>query len=145
MSSDGMRDKINVASFIRVILIVAGVLILSAVGFFVANTQIHARAAFRDAKNVYLALSATEIEYYAAGQTIYDPTMEGNLAEGVRERVEKLADNEGTYKIVSYDVKNHRLTGLQYNNGNYYVDYTYKKGQSKWEVKYMMTISRYDD
>ena len=71
--------------------------------------------------------------------------MEGNIAEGVRDRVKTLADNEGTYRIVSYDIKKHKLTGMQYNNGNYYVDYTYKNGKSKWEVKYMMTISRYDD
>lgn len=139
------RDRINVSSVIRIILIIFVVAVLGITIFFVFDTQIHARNAFRDAKNVYLALSATEIEYYAQGKSIYDPSMEGNLSEGVRERVQSLADSEGNYKIVTYDVKNHRITGLQYNNGNYYVDYTYKKGETKWEVKYMMTISRYDD
>ena len=145
MKENGMRDKINASSFLRVILIIVGVVIICTAVFFVFDTQVHARAAFRDAKNVYLALSSTEIEYYAQGKSIYDPAMEGNIAEGVRDRVKTLADNEGTYRIVSYDIKKHKLTGMQYNNGNYYVDYTYKNGKSKWEVKYMMTISRYDD
>ena len=143
--NNSMREKNSVASVLRVILIIVLILFVCAVTFFVFDTQIHARAAFREAKNVYLALSSTEIEYYAQGKSIYDPAMEGNIAEGVRDRVKTLADNEGTYRIVSYDIKKHKLTGMQYNNGNYYVDYTYKNGKSKWEVKYMMTISRYDD
>ena len=139
------RDRIAVSGVFKVLIIIICACILLGLAFFVFDTQVRARHAFRDANNVYLALSSTEIEYYAQGKTIYDPSMEGNVAEGVRERVKTLADNEGTYRIVSYDVKKHQLTGMQYNNGNYYVDYTYKNGKAKWEVKYMMTISRYDD
>ena len=143
--NNSMREKNSVASVLRVILIIVLILFVCAVTFFVFDTQIHARAAFRDAKNVYLALNSVEIEYYAQGKSIYDPTSKDNMSEGVAEKVKALADNEGTYRIVSYDVKKHNLTGLIYNNGNYYVEYSSKNGSSKWEVKYMMTISRYDD
>ena len=138
-------DQITIAKIIRITLIVVCILVASVVLFFVFDVQVKSRAAFRDAKNVYLALNSVEIEYYAQGKSIYDPTSKDNMSEGVAEKVKALADNEGTYRIVSYDVKKHNLTGLIYNNGNYYVEYSSKNGSSKWEVKYMMTISRYDD
>ena len=126
-------------------LIILAALIIALAAFFVFKTRVQADHAFRDAKNVYLALSTAEIEYYAEGKSIYDPTKYNGLSDGVESRVRQLVDNEGEYRIISYDTKNHRVTEMLYFNGNYYVSFTGHNGKSEWEVKYLMPIYKYED
>lgn len=138
-------EVFSISRVLKVILILAGLLIIGACAFFAFRVRIMANNSFRDAKNVYMALSAVEIEYYSRGESIYDPTRYDGLAEGVAERVRLLAGNEGTYRIVSYDAKKHQLTGLIYNNDNIYVTYNLVDGESVWEVKYIMHLYSYTE
>ncbi|MBO6089351.1 MAG: hypothetical protein J6P37_03460 [Lachnospiraceae bacterium] len=138
-------EVFSISRVLKVILILAGLLIIGACAFFGFRVRIMANNSFRDAKNVYMALSAVEIEYYSRGESIYDPTRYDGLAEGVAERVRLLAGNEGTYRIVSYDAKKHQLTGLIYNNDNIYVTYNLVDGESVWEVKYIMHLYSYTE
>ena len=73
MSKNEQHNLINIASMIRILLIVLTVLIVVISAFFFFRTRILAKHALRDAKNVYLALSTAEIEYYSKGKNIYDP------------------------------------------------------------------------
>ena len=139
------NNVISIARIIRIVLIILAALIIVLSAFFVFRTRVKADHAFRDAKNVYLALSTAEIEYYAEGKSIYDPSKYNGLADGVERRVRELVDNEGEYRIISYDTKNHRVTGMLYFNGNYYVSFNSNKGKSEWEVKYLMPIYKYED
>ena len=141
------KERVNFgfANVIRIILIVVAVVLLAFGVFFVFRTRNLADQAFRDAKNVYLALSTADIEYYSQGKSIYDPTQYNGLSEGVTERVKVLVDNEGAYRVVSYDPREHRVTGMIYYNKNYYVMYSYTNGHSEWEVKYLMPIYTYKD
>ena len=144
-----MREKegfsISFAKVIRIIATVLAVAFIVVVIFFVFRTRVKADQAFRDAKNIYLALSTAEIEFYSQGLSVYDPANYSGLSEGVEERVKELVDNEGTYRIVSYDMKNHRVTGMIYNNGNYYVTFSRENDEIEWEVKYLMPIYTYKD
>lgn len=134
------RTGFGFANVIRIILIVLAVAFLAFCVFFVFRTRNLADQSFRDAKNVYLALSTADIEYYSKGKSIYDPTQYNGLSEGVVERVKTLVDNEGSYRVIAYDMKEHRVTGMIYYNKNYYVMYSYENGHSTWEVKYLMPI-----
>ena len=138
-------EVFSISRVLKVILILAGLLIIGACAFFGFRVRIMANNSFRDAKNVYMALSAVEIEYYSRGESIYDPTRYDGLAEGVAERVRLLAGNDGKYRIVSYDAKKHQLTGLIYNNDNIYVTYNLVDGESVWEVKYIMHLYSYTE
>lgn len=136
---------INLSGVIRIIAITFGVLILVALIFIVSRTTVLAKQAFRDAKNVYLALSSAEIEYYSQGKSIYDPSKFDGLSDGVAEMVKQLADNEGTYRIVSYDSKKHQIREMIYTNGNYYVTFKLDNDSREWRVKYLIPIYRYVD
>lgn len=144
-----MKEKelgtINIGNIFRIVLIILLVLFVGFGIFFVFSTRTKADHAFRDAKNVYLALSTAEIEYYSRGESIYDPTQYNGLSEGVAERVRQLADNEGSYRVISYNSKEHRVTGMIYYNNNFYVTFADDNGKTIWEVKYLMPIFTYKD
>lgn len=138
-------SQINIGRVLRAVLIILGVLIIGAAVFFVFATRIRARHMLRDAKNVYIALSATEIEYYAQGKTIYDPSMPSGVAYGVKSRVKALCDNEGNFEVLSFDESKHRVRYMIYTNGRYKVIYYGTGERNTWEVSYSMTIFHYYD
>lgn len=138
-------SQIHIGRILRAVLIILGVLIIGAAVFFVFATQIRGRQVLRDAKNVYIALSATEIEYYAAGKTIYDPAMPSGVAMGVKSRVKALCDNEGNYELISFDRTRHRVRYLLYTNGRYRVTYYGNGDHNTWEVTYGLTLFRFFD
>ena len=140
-----LQGKINIGNILKVVLIILLVLFIGFGIFYFFTIRTKADHAFRDAKNVYLALSTAEIEYYSRGESIYDPTKYNGLSEGVMERVRQLVDNEGSYRVVSYNTKEHRVTGMIYYNQNFYVTFDDQNGNTTWEVKYLMPIFTYKD
>ena len=140
-----LQGKINIGNILKVVLIILLVLFIGFGIFYFFTIRTKADHAFRDAKNVYLALSTAEIEYYSRGESIYDPTKYNGLSEGVMERVRQLVDNEGSYRVISYNTKEHRVTGMIYYNRNFYVTFDDQNGNTTWEVKYLMPIFTYKD
>ncbi|MBO4774976.1 MAG: hypothetical protein J5515_00045 [Lachnospiraceae bacterium] len=140
-----LQGKINIGNILRVVLIILLVLFIGFGIFYFFTIRTKADHAFRDAKNVYLALSTAEIEYYSRGESIYDPTKYNGLSDGVMERVRQLVDNEGSYRVISYNTKEHRVTGMIYYNQNFYVTFDDQNGNTTWEVKYLMPIFTYKD
>ncbi len=140
-----LQGKINIGNILKVVLIILLVLFIGFGIFYFFTIRTKADHAFRDAKNVYLALSTAEIEYYSRGESIYDPTKYNGLSDGVMERVRQLVDNEGSYRVISYNTKEHRVTGMIYYNQNFYVTFDDQNGNTTWEVKYLMPIFTYKD
>jgi len=138
-------SQIHIGWILRAVLIILGVLIICAAVFFVFATQVRGRQVLRDAKNVYIALSATEIEYYAKGDTIYDPSMPSGLKSGVKSSVKALCDNEGDYEVISFDRTRHRVRYMLYTNGRYRVTYYGNGDHNTWEVTYGLTLFRFFD
>ncbi len=140
-----LQGKINIGNILKVVLIILLVLFIGFGIFYFFTIRTKADHAFRDAKKVYLALSTAEIEYYSRGESIYDPTKYNGLSDGVMERVRQLVDNEGSYRVISYNTKEHRVTGMIYYNQNFYVTFDDQNGNTTWEVKYLMPIFTYKD
>lgn len=140
-----MKDRINLGKVIKFILIAVGLFIIGIAVFTFFRIRSNAKDALRDAKNVYLALYTTDIEYYAQGKTIYDHSKPDGMAEGVKEKVEMLADSDGKYIITSYNMKRREVTGMQYRNGHYLVTLTIKDGHEIWTVDYSMRLYRLTD
>ncbi len=145
MDKNKTGELISVSRVFKLILILAGLLIIGMSVFFAFRLRVGTNHAFREAKNVYMALSAVEIDYYSRGESIYDPSNYNGLSRGVAERVTQLAGNDGTYRIVNYDNKKHRILNMIYTNGNYYVSYNYNNGESLWEVKYLLPLYSYKE
>ena len=145
MDKNKTGELISVSRVFKLILILAGLLIIGMSVFFVFRLRTGTNHAFREAKNVYMALSAVEIDYYSRGESIYDPSNYNGLSAGVVDRVEQLAGSEGTYRIISYDSKKHRILNMIYTNRNYYVSYSYNNNESLWEVKYLMPLYSYKE
>lgn len=143
--TEKLQGKINIGNILKIVLIILLVLFIGFGIFYFFTIRTKADHAFRDAKNVYLALSTAEIEYYSRGESIYDPTKYNGLSDGVMERVRQLVDNEGSYRVISYNTKEHRVTGMIYYNQNFYVTFDDQNGKTTWEVKYLMPIFTYKD
>ena len=140
-----MKDRINLGKAIKFILIAVGIFIIGIGVFMFFRIRANAKTALREAKNVYLALYTTDIEYYAQGKSIYDHSKPDGIADGVKEVVNRLADADGKYIITSYNVRKREVTGLQYRSGHYLVTFTKKDGEEVWTVDYSMRLYRMTD
>lgn len=89
-------------------------------------------------------LNTTDIEYYAEGRCVYDPARPYGLAEGVTYKVKALVDNEGAYRILTYDKETRQITGFTYWNEGYQVNYSYYDNNSVWEVSYSFRLYKMD-
>ena len=139
------ESGISFGRILKILLIIMGVLIICTAVFFWFYIHKNAKLALRDAKNVYMALNSVEIEYYAQGKSIYDPKKYNGLADGVLKKVQDLVENEGTFRILSYDEKSHQILVLQYRLGYYQINYDDSPTETVWEVNYMFNVYRFED
>ena len=137
-------ERISLWRIFKIFIVLLGVLIIGTALFLSFKIRRNAKISLREAKNVYLALNTTDIEYYASGKCIYDPTRPYGLSEGVANEVKRLVDNEGAYRILSYDKATRQITGFCYWNDGYQVNYSNYDGNSVWEVSYFFRLYRMD-
>ena len=137
--------RFTLGSVLRIILIVFVVLFVGTCLFLIAKIRIDADSALRNAKNIRMSLRSADIEMYAQGKTIYNPSKKNGLEDGVKEKVERFAEAKGTYTITSYNMKEHELTGMTYRQGNYVV-YFSKNGENiTWDVNFLMNVYHFDE
>ncbi|MBQ7707466.1 MAG: hypothetical protein IJT72_06790 [Lachnospiraceae bacterium] len=101
------------------------------------------RTAFKEAKNVKLALSMLDIEYYSKGKCVYEPDKKHGLSKESIERIRGILENKGTVDIISYDYDLKIVTGFTYQIGNYKVTYRYEDGEDNWDVDYFINLYDY--
>ena len=132
----------KVAKFIAIVLIA---FIVGAAVFFFFMIRSKSKAALRDAKNIRVALQSADIEMYGIKKTIYNPYKPYGLEDTVDEKVNELLDVKGIYRITSYDMKRHELTGMTYKEGNYTVTFTKKNDDIIWDVDYNLNVFTFKD
>ncbi len=126
--------------------VIAATLVILLIGFL-AFAQIRiasdGRLALREAKNIRLAAAAVDIEAYAAGQSIYAPERAEGLAQGVRERMERLVDINGVIRLTGYDKATRKITGFTYRTEEYLVVLFEEDGEEHWQVYNLHKIMDY--
>lgn len=142
---DSSKGRFTLASVIKVILIVLGVLIICMTLFVIFKVKIDSHSALRNAKNVRMSLQSADIEMYAAGKTIFNPSNKNGLEDGVAQKVETYADPKGVYSITAYDAKKHELTGMTYRQGNYVIYFTKKGEDVTWDMNLILNIAHYEE
>ena len=135
-----VETRLNVGKYLKIILIVIGILLLCVALFAFVKIKRDARAALRDAKNVQMALRSADIEMYGKGKTIYDPTKKNGIADGVKEMTETIYTTEGSYTITAYNTTKHDLTGMTFRRGKYVVYYTKQGDLVHWDVDYILNV-----
>lgn len=139
------RSRITIAGVLKILLIVALILFVGITIFIVNKIRIDADSALRNAKNVRMSLRSADIEMYAAGKSIYNPSKKNGLEDGVKTKVEQYAQTKGSYSITSYDTKAHELTGMTYRQGSYVV-YFSKDGENiTWDVNFILNVYHFDE
>ena len=127
--------------------VIIGVIVLAAacfIAFFIFNVHSKGRFALREAKNIRLALVATDIELYPAGNSIYAPERASGLAPGVMDSVKRLADVNGEVMLSMYDKNSREIIRLSYKTSDYLVTYDKSEsGKEAWTVCYMWKILDY--
>ena len=101
-----------------------------------------ARTAFKEAKNVKIALNMLDIEYYPAGKSVFEPGRVHGMSKDSLTRIQEILENDGVVDIISYDSKTRTVTGFTYQVGHYKVTYTYDEGDS-WDVDYLVNLYDY--
>lgn len=143
-SLENAQNSISLWRITKLLIVLIALLIIGSAVFFAVKIRIDAKTMLREAKNVYLALNTTDIEYYAEGRCVYDPARPYGLAEGVTYKVKALVDNEGAYRILTYDKETRQITGFTYWNEGYQVNYSYYDNNSVWEVSYSFRLYKMD-
>ena len=100
------------------------------------------RTAFREAKNVKLALNMIDIEYYSKGKSVYEPGKLHGMSQESLERIQGLLENDGVVDIISYDSKSRTVTCFTYQYGHYKVTYLYDDGDT-WDIDYLVNLYDY--
>ena len=129
----------------KIIGITVAALIIGAAVFFVFKLQADAKAVLREAKNTRMALQSADIEMYAKGKSVFNPSNENGIENGVTGLVNQIYKPEGTYRSTGYDAKRHEVTGMTYENGHFLVTYQLKGDAIYWDVDYRMNVYHYDD
>ena len=145
--NESLRRDIRKA-FIRRILTYIAVIIILVIVVSVVFRQFHiysnARLALREAKNVKMSLEMINLEYYAAGISIYDDTAEGNLKKGAKAYVEKIQGNiDGLIRLTGYDSAKRLITGLEYETNEYIVRFTRHNEEETWTVSLIKELLKY--
>ena len=129
------------------------VLIFIVVGCVITTTVITAgaRRAFREAKDVRMALKFVGTSYYGANSCIYDPTKINGLADG------DVSTRKGEVYLYAWDEKENMPLMFEYKKGLYTVTYISDRYENKvgegsnanqmmghWDVTYSLRILNYD-
>ena len=131
------------------ILIIAGIilaaLIIGAVTFTVFKIRSDAKEVLREAKNTRMALRSADIEMYAKGKSVFNPSNVNGIEDGVDTLVERIFTPGGEYCITGYDPVKHEITGMTYEKGHYFVTFQLKGEAIYWDVDYRLNVYHFDD
>lgn len=135
------------------------VLIFLVLAFLITSTVITsaARTAFREAKDVRMALKFVGTAYYGSGTSIYDQSTPTGLSKGAAEDVADVSTHKGQVVLYAWDEQANEPLMFEYRKGSYTVTYiadtfTGKTGEDgkvnhmmgRWEIKYTINILTYD-
>ena len=135
------------------------VLIFLVVGFVITTTVITAgaRKAFREAKDVRMALKFVGTQYYGANTCIYDPSKINGLIDGAAEDVASVSTHKGEVFLYAWDEKDNMPLMFEYRTGLYKVTYISDRYEGKtsedgnknqmmghWDVTYSLKVLNYD-
>lgn len=125
------------------VLIVLCAVILFVVLFNYFKITHNGRTAFKEAKNVKLALNMLDVEYYAKDKCVYEPGKKHGLSNESIERIRGILENDGVVDIISYDKELKLVTCFTYQIDNYKVTYRYEDGEDKWDVDFFINLFDY--
>ncbi len=145
--NDLLQKDIRRALIRRItIYVVVIIVIVLAVTYAFRQFKIYseARLALREAKNIKMSLEIINTEYYAAGNSIYDDTADGNIRKGARAYVEKIqGEIKGEIKLTGYDAAKRQITGFEFENEGYIVRYKHSKDGDVWQVSLIKELLTY--
>ena len=134
--------------------------IITLVLVFAAATTIitvGARKAFREAKDVRMALKFVGTSYYGANSCIYDPSKVNGLADGAAKDIAEVSTRKGEVFLYAWDEKENMPLMFEYRKGLYTVTYISDSYEGKtseesnanqmmghWNVTYSLKILDYD-
>ena len=113
-------------------IIIALVILVSTCIMFIHREN--ARRVLKEAKLVQLAVRTVSIEYYGINKSIYNPSAQNGLAEGVYEEISDLSGCSGQVYLIDWDAESFRANHLAYIKDDFIVDYVCISGKDNWNV-----------
>ena len=130
---------------LKIVGIILAALIIGAVIFTVFKIRSDAKEVLREAKNTRMALRSADIEMYAKGKSVFNPSNVNGIEDGVDTLVERIFTPGGEYCITGYDPVKHEITGMTYEKGHYFVTFQLKGEAIYWDVDYHFNVYHFDD
>lgn len=135
MDNTGKVRKINGWKYATVILtaILAALILLT--WSMLVRWRMEAHNALREARNAWMALRMTSVEYYGLGTSMYDAGRRSGLVEAAEKQVREIAEFTGDVSVLKNDKITQVPTEMLYHEGAYMVYYYLGNDSSRnWEV-----------
>ncbi|MCR5340866.1 MAG: hypothetical protein K6E60_05900 [Saccharofermentans sp.] len=135
------------------------VIIALVLAFIITSTVITtgARSAFREAKDVRMALKFVGTQYFGENSSIFDKTKTTGLRDGAAEDIADISTRKGEVVLYAWDDKANEPLMFEYRKGSYTViyiadTYTGKTDEDgkvnhmmgRWEIKFSINVLTYD-
>ncbi|MBR5420544.1 MAG: hypothetical protein IK115_05280 [Lachnospiraceae bacterium] len=109
--------------------------------FFWFRIKSDGHFALRNAKNVRFAIETVGIEYYGDGRSIYSADSPDGMRRGAKEKVQRLAGEQGDFILEGYDAPGNMVLQMKYTEGNYVVIFGMdESGNESWSLKYLLDL-----
>ena len=140
-----LQSRQRLHRILKIVGIILAALIIGAVVFTVFKIKSDAKEVLREAKNTRMALRSADIEMYAKGKSVFNPSNVNGIEDGVDTLVERIFTPGGEYCITGYDPVKHEITGMTYEKGHYFVTFQLKGEAIYWDVDYRLNVYHFDD
>ncbi len=104
-----------------VIFFVVFIVLVALIGW--AAIDAGARQAYKEARDIRMALRAVGTQYYAGSESIYNPYSATGLSEGAAERIQQISTRKGDVLLYSWDDEYNVPLQFEYRKGLYRVMY----------------------
>jgi hypothetical protein len=139
VNRERVLKKVHQIKMILLVVLIAAIIGVPAFAYFRIRSE--ARLALREAKNVKLAITMLDIEYYGQGSCIYDSSQANGLKNGAEEEIWDTLGFQGQIILQSYNKSKRTVNAMVYTNDHYQVTY-YNDSQEgdSWEVRYFIKV-----
>lgn len=135
MENSKKARKINGWKYATVILAGILVLVMTLALTIMVRWRTEAHMALRQARNIWMALRMTGIEYYGMGDNMYDSRRLSGLKKEAEQQVRELTEFEGSVSVLKSEGDIQVPTEMIYQEGPYMVYYYQGEDSSRnWLV-----------
>lgn len=113
--------------------------------FFWFRINSGTRQAFKEARDIRIAMKMKAVEQYGLGGVLFQPASRNGMASGMEEEILELAEAEGTIVLQAWNSENNEPSAFTFQKDRYIIIFKEKEdGSAIWDGYYTLKLLEYD-